>query len=260
MSFAFNRFIIMEALKKIDFRLGTIASVKPNAKAKNPSFIVDIDFGSGIGKKTTSAQLPANYTEQELLKSKQVVCIVNFPTKRIAGFKSEVLVVGFPDENSKVILLNTRNEKSPNGTQIRYISSSENTSSSTTTDQLTEEKNDSSMNNTCSASSSNILPETTYEVFESAGITVGTIKQIEQKENSKESTFTVDFGEELGNKTFSVQNLSPDVTYQISTQLPVAINQQTNEIIPLGIMKNDDNQSVILLGVDRSIPNGGKLF
>ena len=57
----------MEFLKKIDFRLGTILSVKLNAKAKNPSFIVDIDFGSVIGKKTTSAQLPANYTEQELL-------------------------------------------------------------------------------------------------------------------------------------------------------------------------------------------------
>jgi tRNA-binding protein len=256
MTFVLSRLLkAMESLKKVDFRLGTIVSVKPNTKAKNPSFIVDIDFGSAIGKKTTSAQLPANYTQQELA-SKQVICVVNFPTKRIAGFKSEVLVVGFPDDNSKVILLNTRNVKFPNGTQIRYLSSSQNTDSSSTT-----EATDDSAHTTSSASSnSNALPETTYEMFEAAGITVGTIKRIETQENSNQATFTVDFGEELGSKTLVIPNLSSDVTYQVESQLPVAISPQTNEIIPLGIAGDNDLQSVVVLGVDRQVPNGGKLF
>ncbi|CAF3257699.1 unnamed protein product [Rotaria socialis] len=254
----------MELLKKIDFRIGTIVSVKPNIKAKNPSFIVDIDFGGTIGKKTTSAQLPATYTEHELLQSKQVVCIVNFPMKKIAGLKSEVLIVGFPNEKSKVFLLNIRNVKVLNGKQILYLSSTMGTSSMTTTtttiDQHMESTNESNMASATSNFNGNILPEITYEQFEAANIIVGTIKHIQQEQNSHEATLTVDFGETIGDKSFVVQNLSSDVVYGPSTQLPVAINEQTNEIIPLAITQDDDHHSIVLLGVDRQVPNGGKLY
>ncbi|CAF1148831.1 unnamed protein product [Rotaria sordida] len=250
----------MESLKKIDFRIGTIVSVKPNIKAKNPSFIVDIDFGTTIGKKTTSAQLPANYTEHELLQSKQVVCVVNFPVKRIAGFKSEVLVVGFPDEKSKVVLLNTRNVDVPNGKQILYLSSAITTGSMITIKQHTESIDESHMANASSNFSGNVLPEATYEQFEAAGIIVGTVKHIQQEQNLHEVTFTVDFGETMGERTFAVQNLSSDIVYNASTQVAVSINEQTNEIVPLAITQDDDRHSIVLLGVDRQVPNGGRLF
>ncbi|CAF1343140.1 unnamed protein product [Rotaria sp. Silwood1] len=250
----------MESLQKIDFRIGTILSVKPNTKAKIPSFIVDIDFGNAIGKKTTSAQLPANYTEYELLQSKQVVCVVNFPVKRIAGFKSEVLIVGFPDEKSKVVLLNTRNVKVPNGKQILYLSSTVSTDSMITTDQHTKSTDEFDITNTNRNFNDNLLPEATYEQFEASNIIVGTIKHIQQEQNLHKSTFTVDFGETIGERTFVVRNLSPDIVYDLSTQLPISINQQTKEIVPLAITKDDDHHSIVLLGVDRQVPNGGRLF
>lgn len=257
----FKRFFSkMESLKKIDFRIGTIISVKPNTKAKNPSFIVDIDFDGAIGKKTTSAQLPANYTEDELLHDKQVVCVINFPVKRIAGFKSEVLVVGFPDEKSKVILLNARNVKVPNGKRVVYLSSTINTDSVITTNQNIASTNELQMVNDNRNFSDNVLPESTYEQFEAANITVGTIKHVEQEQDLNKTTFTVDFGEVIGNRSFVVQNLSPDVVYDSSTQLPVSINPQTNELVLLGIKQDDDRQSIVLLGIDRQVPNGGKLF
>ncbi|MBI1278375.1 MAG: tRNA-binding protein [Anaerolineaceae bacterium] len=90
---------------KVDMRVGTVLTCKPNTKAKKPSYILTIDFGP-IGIKSSSAQLTQNYTAESLV-GKQVVAVVNFPVKRIAGIASEVLVLGAYSAGKDVVLLQT---------------------------------------------------------------------------------------------------------------------------------------------------------
>ena len=77
---------------KLNIVLGTILEASQNTKAKKPAYILKIDFGKVIGTKQTSAQI-TNYTLEELV-NRQVVAICNLPSKKIAGFTSEVLVLG----------------------------------------------------------------------------------------------------------------------------------------------------------------------
>jgi len=77
---------------KLNIVIGTIIEAKPNIKAKNPAYILKIDFGNNLGLKSTSAQI-TNYKISELT-GRQVVAVCNLPSKTIAGFKSEVLVLG----------------------------------------------------------------------------------------------------------------------------------------------------------------------
>ena len=77
---------------KLNLVLGTILEVSENVKAKNPAYILKIDFGKTIGIKQTSAQI-TNYSFQELI-NRQVVAVCNLPSKKIAGFTSEVLILG----------------------------------------------------------------------------------------------------------------------------------------------------------------------
>jgi tRNA-binding protein len=68
-----------------------------------------VDFGPEVGEKRSSAQLTGNYTP-DVLVGRQVVAVINFPPKRIAGFKSEVLVLGVPDERGEVVLISPDRE------------------------------------------------------------------------------------------------------------------------------------------------------
>jgi len=90
--------------EKVDIRVGTIIEVKENNNLKKPSFIMKIDFGNSLGIKKSSAQLKTNYLISKLI-NKQVAAVVNFKPKQIGNVISEVLVLGFPDNNNEPILI-----------------------------------------------------------------------------------------------------------------------------------------------------------
>lgn len=88
----------------LDMRVGTVIEASYLEGARKPAIKLCIDFGETIGKKYSSAQITKRYTPDELLQT-QVIAIVNFPPRRIAGFKSEVLVIGgMPTEDDVVLL------------------------------------------------------------------------------------------------------------------------------------------------------------
>ena len=87
----------------VDIRVGTILAVDPFPEARKPAFKLTIDFGPGIGTKRASAQLTQNY-EAASLVGRKVASVVNFPPRQIGKFMSEVLTLGFPDEEGAVVL------------------------------------------------------------------------------------------------------------------------------------------------------------
>ena len=93
----------IEDFERIDMRVGRVLSVQEFPEARNPAWKVEIDFGPEIGLKRSSAQI-THYTREEL-EGRLVVAVVNFPPRRIAGFPSEVLVLGALDPDKGVVLL-----------------------------------------------------------------------------------------------------------------------------------------------------------
>lgn len=93
----------IEDLIKLDIRIGTVIHAEPFPEAAKPAIKLQIDFGS-LGIKASSAQITRRYEPNKLI-GRQIVAVVNFPPRRIAGYKSEVLVLGGVPEEGDVILL-----------------------------------------------------------------------------------------------------------------------------------------------------------
>jgi tRNA-binding protein len=102
--------IVYDDFAKVDIRIGRIVAVRPFERARNPSYKVEVDFDL-IGRKWSSAQI-TSYSEAELI-GRLVACVINMPPRNIAGFRSEVLILGAKNARSEIILLSPLAEVAP---------------------------------------------------------------------------------------------------------------------------------------------------
>jgi tRNA-binding protein len=101
--------ITFDEFLRVDVRVGRIVEVRPFPAARKPAYQLEVDFGPVIGRRRSSAQLTQRYQPDELL-GRQVLAVVNFPTRQIATFFSEVLVLGVPDADGNVVLVEPQAE------------------------------------------------------------------------------------------------------------------------------------------------------
>lgn len=102
--------------EKVDIYSGTIIKVEEFPRASKPAYKVWVDFGNKLGVKKTSAQITVNYSPENLL-GKTVMGVVNLPSKNIAGFISEFLLLGVVDYKGNISLITT-DQKVPNGQKV----------------------------------------------------------------------------------------------------------------------------------------------
>ena len=101
---------------KVDVRVGTIVAAEPFPEARRPAYKLTVDFGPAIGRRRASAQVTA-LSQPEALVGRQVAGVVNFPPKQIGKFMSEVLVLGFPDAEDRVVRIGPE-RKVPDGGRL----------------------------------------------------------------------------------------------------------------------------------------------
>ncbi|MCK5352024.1 tRNA-binding protein [bacterium] len=101
--------------EKVEIHVGTVLTAEPFPKARNPAYRLTVDFGP-LGVRQTSAQITKRYNPSQLV-GRQVLAVTNFPPKKIAGFRSEVLVLGAVPGEGDVVLIEPDQEV-PNGTHI----------------------------------------------------------------------------------------------------------------------------------------------
>jgi tRNA-binding protein len=98
----------IEDFLKLDIRVGKVIEVNDFPEARKPAYKLKIDFGPEVGIKKSSAQIVSSYEKEELL-GKLVLGVVNFPPRQVGPFESEVLTLGVPDAEGKVILITPDN-------------------------------------------------------------------------------------------------------------------------------------------------------
>ena len=116
MNFIMKKEITYDDYSKIQILVGTVLKVSKNEKARKPSLVVEVDFGSEIGVRKSSAQITHYYNSDNLV-GKQVIGVCNFPKKNIAGVISEVLILGAIEKDGKVVLVHP-SQKTDNGLEI----------------------------------------------------------------------------------------------------------------------------------------------
>jgi len=99
--------IVYDDFAKVDIRIGRVTSVLPFERARHPAYKVEVDFGE-LGRKWSSAQI-TSYKAEDVL-GRLVVCVVNMPPRNIAGFSSQILILGARNTAGEVKLLTTTHE------------------------------------------------------------------------------------------------------------------------------------------------------
>ena len=108
--------ITFDDFLKVDIRAGTVVEAEPYPEARKPAIKLRIDFGPDIGIKKCSAQITVHYTPEKLV-GQQVIAVVNFPPRQIGKFMSEVLTLGFEDDNGAIVLMQPE-QTVPNGARM----------------------------------------------------------------------------------------------------------------------------------------------
>ena len=96
--------ITIEDFQRVDIRVGRVLAAEPLKGARKPAYALQIDFGAEIGVRQSSAQITEQYQPEGLI-GRLVMAVVNFPPRRIAGFRSDALTLGVSDENGAVVLI-----------------------------------------------------------------------------------------------------------------------------------------------------------
>lgn len=108
--------ITFDDFMKVDVRVGEVVRAEPFPEARKPAYKLTIDFGPDVGVKRSSAQITRHYTTDQLT-GRKVAAVVNFPPRQIGPFMSEVLTLGFPDEDGEVVLVGVDRDV-PNGGRL----------------------------------------------------------------------------------------------------------------------------------------------